>query len=283
MTRWNDFVSEFAEKKKIAYGCAIVRNDLRKAYNKKFDPVPRNRGIYGTGKMRKMRRPPTEAEAKASALKRTASFKRNADAKAKAVEYQAELAERRQKEAEEKKEARKEAKRPQVEQTPEEARLLKEQLDIMRGADIMKPPKVDPRAEQERRYREDPSQANYLRLDRVQEMIAKNKERWTTIDDAKDIGSERRVKELKELDRIYRKNNREYGVTGLYLYVEKEWKDGKKLLTFNGIDLDMEKGLDGRNKLGYLKLYPGGATDLFVTNKEDRTYKQYRKEREEEE
>jgi hypothetical protein len=87
MTRWNDFVSEFAEKKKIAYGCAIVRNDLRKAYNKKFDPVPRNRGIYGVlGKQRKMRRPPTEAEAKASALKRTASFKRTADAKAKALE-----------------------------------------------------------------------------------------------------------------------------------------------------------------------------------------------------
>jgi len=90
MTRWNDFVSEFAEKKKIAYGCAIVRNDLRKAYNKKFDPVPRNRGIYGTGKMRKMRRPPTEAEAKASALKRTASFKRTADAKAKALEEEKE-------------------------------------------------------------------------------------------------------------------------------------------------------------------------------------------------
>jgi hypothetical protein len=36
--------------------------------------------------MRKMRRPPTEAEAKASALKRTASFKRTADAKAKALE-----------------------------------------------------------------------------------------------------------------------------------------------------------------------------------------------------
>lgn len=129
MTRWNDFVSEFAEKKKIAYGCAIVRNDLRKAYNKKFDPVPRNRGIYGTGKMRKMRRPPTEAEAKASALKRTATFKRTAEAKAKALEE----------EKQDKKEAKKEAKRPQVEQTPEEMRLLKEQLDIMRGADITQP------------------------------------------------------------------------------------------------------------------------------------------------
>ena len=81
MTRWNDYVIEFAEKKKIAYGCAIVRHDLRKAYNKKYEPVPRNRGIYGTGKMRKMRRPATEEEAKVSALKREASFQRTADMK----------------------------------------------------------------------------------------------------------------------------------------------------------------------------------------------------------
>ena len=128
MTQWNDYVKEFADKKKIAYGCAIVRNDLRKAYAKKYDPVPRNRGIYttrnedgtikqmGRGQRKEAKIRPPEA-VKASALKRTASFKKRAEEKEEAnkklnEKYQAELAERRQKEADDK--AKAEAERARV-------------------------------------------------------------------------------------------------------------------------------------------------------------------------
>jgi hypothetical protein len=93
MTKWNDFVADFAEKKNIAYGCAIVRNDLRKAYAKKYDPVPRNRGIYttrnedgtikqmGRGQRKEGKIRPPEA-VQASKLKRRATYEKKADDKA---------------------------------------------------------------------------------------------------------------------------------------------------------------------------------------------------------
>jgi len=93
MTKWNDFVADFAEKKNIAYGCAIVRNDLRKAYAKKYDPVPRTRNIYRTlnddgtvrqegsrfGRKKASIRPPEKvAESK---LKRVATYEKKAEEK----------------------------------------------------------------------------------------------------------------------------------------------------------------------------------------------------------
>ena len=98
---------------------------------------------------------------------------------------------------------------------------------------------------------------------------------------AKDIGSESRVKILDALNKIYMRNNRKAGVDGLFLYVEKEWKDDKKLLIFTGIDLDIEKDLKYDKLFGYLKRNEDGEVSVKIQNKDDRTYKEYIKEQEE--
>jgi len=286
MTQWNDYVKEFADKKKIAYGCAIVRNDLRKAYAKKYDPVPRNRGIYTTrnedGTIKKMGRgqrkeakirPPEAVQA--SKLKRVATYEKKAQEK---EEREKKASEERERKFQEELTARLKASADKQKADEEAKKKAVEDAKAKAKAEAEAKAKEDPRIEQERRYRQDPSQANYLRLDRVQDMIKRNKERWTTIDGAKDIGSEGRIATLKALDNIYRKRNREYGVSGLYLYVEKEWKDDKKLLTFGGIDLDMEKNAD---KFAYLKRDEDGSVSLKITDKGDSTYREYVKQQDE--
>lgn len=286
MTQWNDYVKEFAEKKKIAYGCAIVRNDLRKAYAKKYEPVPRNRGIYTTrnedGTIKQMGRG-NRKEAKirspeaveASKLKRVATYEKKAEEK-QAREKKAD--EERQRKFQEELDARLKASAEKKKAEEEAKKKAEEEAKAKAKAEAEAKAKEDPRIEQERRYRQDPSRENYLKLDRVKDMIQRNKERWTTIDGAKDIGSEGRIATLKALDNIYRKRNREFGVSGLYLYVEKEWTNDKKLLTFNGIDLDMEKKAD---KFGYLKRNEDGSVSLKITDKGDSTYREYVKEQEE--
>lgn len=271
MTQWNEFVKEFADKKKIAYGCAIVRNDLRKAYKKEYNPVPRNRGIYGTGKMRKSRRPPTEEEAKQSALKREASFKKTRDMK----EEQAKKADE---ERQRKFEAELEAQFKASEEKAKAEKLAKKKAEDEAKAKAEAKAKEDPRIEQERQYRQNPTRENYFKLDRVKDLIKKNKERWDMVANAKDIGSESRVRILDELNKIYMRNSRKDGIDGLFLYVEKEWKDNKKLLTFGGIDLDMERGAD---KFGYLQKNEDGEVSVKIKDKENRTYKEYIKQNEE--
>lgn len=246
MTQWNEFVKEFAEKKKIAYGCAIVRNDLRKAYNKEYNPVPRNRGIYGTGKMRKSRRPPTEEEAKQSALKRTASFKKTRDMK----EEQAKKAdEERQRKFEEELEARFKAN----EEKEKAEKLAKKKAED----DAKAKAEASAKAEQAVKDREK------AKRDARQAIVDTNKANWDLLDNAKDTGG-RHDGTLSKIDKLLRKNARENGIGGLYLLLEKEWgADNKRGFIFSGYDLAVRD----KYEYGYLKKRDDGSVSLFLSDK----------------
>jgi len=143
MTKWNDFVADFAEKKNIAYGCAIVRNDLRKAYAKKYDPVPRNRGIYttrnedgtikqmGRGQRKEGKIRPPEA-VQASKLKRRATYEKKADDK---IEAERKASEERQAKFWADLEERENARKKREAEEKDKARIEKETREAKLKAD----------------------------------------------------------------------------------------------------------------------------------------------------
>jgi hypothetical protein len=282
MTRWNDFVSEFAEKKNIAYGCAIVRNDLRKAYNKKYEPVPRNRGIYNvsgkegfTGKSRKMRRPATEEEAKASALKRTATFKKLADAREEAIRkanphiYDPESKEYKERIRKEEEYKARQSKPVYVRSTPEQDALLAKQLEIIDKAseELKAKERADSKAK-----------ADKAETDRIAEINRK----YERVRDAKDIGEQGAL--LNELDAKYIEKARKVG-GGLFLFIEKNWRNVRgmaitKTLKLGGYDLDLDK----QEEFGYLSKPPRmGVIRTFLIDRysavfdDEKDFEKYKK------
>lgn len=250
MTQWNDYVKEFADKKKIAYGCAIVRNDLRKAYAKKYEPIPRNRGIYTTrnedGTIKRLGRgqrkegkirPPEAVEA--SKLKRVATYEQ----KAKDKEEQAKKAdEERQRKFQEELDARFKA---NAEKKKAEEDAIKKKQDEAKAKE---------QAEKDREK---------AKRDAKQAIIDTNKANWDLLGNAKDTGG-RHDGTLKKIDELLRKNARENGIGGLYLLLEKEWgADNKKGFIFSGFDLAVRD----KYEYGYLKKKDDGSVSLYFSDK----------------